>query len=88
MEESNHVHPANVHPANPEPLLGPEEIAELRSSLLAWYRVNRRDLPWRHTQDPYAIWVSEIILYHMVKQVLSFVVNLCANHDSPVISVS
>jgi A/G-specific adenine glycosylase len=30
--------------------------------LLAWYRRNRRDLPWRRTKDPYAIWVSEIML--------------------------
>jgi A/G-specific adenine glycosylase len=31
-------------------------------ALLAWYEVNRRDLPWRKTHDPYAIWVSEIML--------------------------
>ena len=31
-------------------------------TLLAWFRMNGRDLPWRHTQDPYAIWLSEIIL--------------------------
>ncbi|MBQ9492734.1 MAG: A/G-specific adenine glycosylase [Oscillibacter sp.] len=30
--------------------------------LLDWYRQNARDLPWRHTQDPYHIWVSEIML--------------------------
>lgn len=30
--------------------------------LLAWYRVNRRDLPWRRTKDPYRIWVSEVML--------------------------
>ena len=30
--------------------------------LLAWYRANRRDLPWRHTNDPYKIWLSEIML--------------------------
>ena len=30
--------------------------------LLAWYRENRRDLPWRHTTDPYRIWLSEIML--------------------------
>jgi A/G-specific adenine glycosylase len=30
--------------------------------LLAWYRRHRRPLPWRETQDPYAIWVSEIML--------------------------
>ena len=30
--------------------------------LLEWFDINRRDLPWRHTQDPYAIWLSEVIL--------------------------
>lgn len=30
--------------------------------LLHWFEENRRDLPWRHTHDPYKIWVSEIIL--------------------------
>jgi A/G-specific adenine glycosylase len=30
--------------------------------LLAWYERHRRDLPWRRTRDPYAIWVSEIML--------------------------
>jgi len=30
--------------------------------LLAWYLVHARDLPWRHTEDPYAIWISEIML--------------------------
>jgi A/G-specific adenine glycosylase len=30
--------------------------------LLAWYRANRRDLPWRRTTDPYAILVSEVML--------------------------
>jgi A/G-specific adenine glycosylase len=31
-------------------------------SLLAWYRRVARDLPWRRTRDPYAVWVSEIML--------------------------
>jgi A/G-specific adenine glycosylase len=30
--------------------------------LVAWYRRNGRDLPWRRTRDPYPIWVSEIML--------------------------
>ena len=34
----------------------------LRRALLAWYRRNRRELPWRRTSDPYAIWVSEVML--------------------------
>lgn len=39
-----------------------EKNAELRSALLAWYAANQRDLPWRRNKDPYAIWVSEIML--------------------------
>ena len=31
--------------------------------LLAWYRQNGRDLPWRKTRDPYAILVSEVMLH-------------------------
>lgn len=34
----------------------------IRAALLAWYRAERRDLPWRRTRDPYAIWVSETML--------------------------
>ncbi len=37
-------------------------IPDLRSHLLAWFDLHRRDLPWRRTHDPYAIWVSEIML--------------------------
>jgi A/G-specific adenine glycosylase len=31
-------------------------------ALLKWYGANGRDLPWRRTNDPYAIWLSEVIL--------------------------
>lgn len=37
-------------------------ILEFREDLLSWYRVNKRDLPWRHGSDPYKVWVSEIML--------------------------
>jgi A/G-specific adenine glycosylase len=37
-------------------------MRELRRALLSWYRKTRRDLPWRRTRDPYAIWVSETML--------------------------
>lgn len=33
-----------------------------RTRLLAWFRRRARDLPWRRTRDPYAIWVSEVML--------------------------
>jgi A/G-specific adenine glycosylase len=39
-----------------------EKIARVQGRLLAWYKHNRRDLPWRRNQNPYAIWVSEIML--------------------------
>ena len=34
----------------------------MRERLLAWFRENGRDLPWRGTRDPYAILVSEVML--------------------------
>ena len=38
-------------------------------TLLGWFRENGRELPWRQTRDPYAIWLSEIILQQtQVKQ--------------------
>jgi A/G-specific adenine glycosylase len=40
----------------------PAKIVLLRRKLLDWYAINRRALPWRRTRDPYAIWVSEIML--------------------------
>ncbi|MBF5042824.1 A/G-specific adenine glycosylase [Aggregicoccus sp. 17bor-14] len=36
--------------------------APLRAALLAWYDREKRDLPWRRTRDPYAIWLSEVML--------------------------
>lgn len=34
----------------------------MQEYLQNWYIQNKRDLPWRHTQDPYIIWLSEVIL--------------------------
>ncbi|MBQ8989085.1 MAG: A/G-specific adenine glycosylase [Prevotella sp.] len=43
--------------------------SDFASILLTWFRENGRDLPWRATHDPYAIWLSEIILQQtQVKQ--------------------
>ena len=39
-----------------------EKITSFREKLLAWYDANKRDLPWRKTQNPYKIWISEIML--------------------------
>jgi len=40
----------------------PSNKRTIRSKLLSWYQESARDLPWRHTQDPYKVWVSEIML--------------------------
>ncbi len=40
---------------------GPGDAA-LVDALCAWYERARRDLPWRRTRDPYAVWISEIML--------------------------
>ena len=37
-------------------------IRRIRAPLLRWYDAHRRDLPWRHSRDPYAIWISEAML--------------------------
>jgi A/G-specific adenine glycosylase len=39
----------------------PEREKNITINLLRWYDENKRDLPWRHTREPYAIWVSEIM---------------------------
>ena len=45
----------------------------LTQSLLDWYAKQGRDLPWRHLRDPYAIWVSEIMLQQtQVKTVIPY----------------
>ena len=36
--------------------------AALPEKLLPWYRENARDLPWRHSTEPYRVWISEIML--------------------------
>ena len=44
-------------------------MSDFANTLLTWFRDNGRELPWRETHDPYAIWLSEIILQQtQVKQ--------------------
>jgi A/G-specific adenine glycosylase len=44
------------------PLPEPAARRRFRRRLLAWYQINGRDLPWRRTDDPYHILVSEVML--------------------------
>lgn len=51
----------------------PPEVRRLVRASLQWFRRNARDLPWRRTHDPYAIWVSEIMLQQtQVKTVIPY----------------
>jgi A/G-specific adenine glycosylase len=47
---------------HPEGSLAGRRAQALARALAAWYEANARDLPWRRRRDPYAIWVSEIML--------------------------
>src|SRR5260370_19429644 len=37
-------------------------LHRMQTLLLGWFHKCKRDLPWRHTRDPYRIWLSEIML--------------------------
>jgi len=68
------------------------------SAIIHWYRQNKRDLPWRHTKDPYRIWLSEIILqqtrveqgmsyYHRFIQTYPRIKNLAAAREHDVLKL-
>jgi len=40
----------------------PDSLADLHTALITWFERSKADLPWRNTRDPYAIWLSEIML--------------------------
>src|ERR1035438_3318243 len=59
--------------ANSKPGIQNAKLQKLVPLLLDWFSQNARDLPWRRTRDPYAIWVSEIMLQQtQVKTVIPF----------------
>ena len=37
-------------------------MKEFSDKIISWYQINKRELPWRNSQDPYFVWLSEIIL--------------------------
>ena len=48
-------------------------VTKLVPALLDWFAVNAREMPWRKTRDPYAVWVSEIMLQQtQVKTVIPY----------------
>lgn len=56
------------------------QMADFTTLIQEWYRLNQRDLPWRHTNDPYKIWLSEVILQQTrVDQGLNYYLNFTRN---------
>ena len=39
-----------------------EDLKQIATPLVAWYRENKRELPWRRDKNPYHVWISEIML--------------------------
>ena len=48
--------------SDPAVFISPKALPEFTARLLAWFSRYGRDLPWRKTRDPYAIWISEMML--------------------------
>ncbi len=60
-------------PARKHHLVPARNVRPLVAPLLDWFVVHARDLPWRRSRDPYAVWVSEIMLQQtQVKTVLPY----------------
>src|SRR5690242_20076301 len=56
----------------------------LQLSLMTWYAACRRDLPWRKTRDPWAIWVSEVMLQQTrVETVIPYYERFLAQFPTP-----
>jgi A/G-specific adenine glycosylase len=50
-----------------------KKVEEILKALLPWFTEHARDLPWRRTRDPYAVWISEIMLQQtQVKTVIPY----------------
>ena len=62
MRPAVSTEPMDTTPPSPAGDLDAGEVAIVQTALLAWFEANRRDLPWRHTRDPYRVLVSEVML--------------------------
>jgi A/G-specific adenine glycosylase len=58
---------------NPQSAIRNPQLKRLVSLLIDWFSENARDLPWRRTRDPYAVWISEVMLQQtQVKTVIPY----------------
>ena len=68
-------------PARPQ--IHNKTIPAIRTALTTWFAVHQRKLPWRETRDPYAIWVSEVMLQQtQVKTVIPYFIDFMAAHPT------
>ena len=56
------LRPSPAHPLKAEREACPARDRRLAHALIRWFETHARDLPWRRTRDPYAIWISEVML--------------------------
>ena len=60
-----------------------ESILKISTKLINWYQHHKRDLPWRKTNDPYKIWLSEVMLQQTrVQQGLPYYLKFCEAYPS------
>ncbi len=65
------------------PGINAQTIIEIRKALADWFARHQRKLPWRETCDPYAIWVSEVMLQQtQVKTVIPYFLDFIAAHPT------
>lgn len=65
------------------PAIAKRSVSALQKALMDWYGKNSRTLPWRETRDPYAIWVSEVMLQQtQVKTVIPYFLDFMAAHPT------
>lgn len=58
------------------------DLQNFSKNIRKWYQVNKRDLPWRGTKDPFKIWLSEIILQQTrVSQGLNYYIKFINRFD-------
>jgi A/G-specific adenine glycosylase len=62
----------------------PPTLTTFRKTLLTWFEANRRDLPWRHTDDPWLILASEVMLQQtQVRRVIPKFEEFCRRWPTP-----
>ena len=72
-----------VTKAYPKTAWTSEQLTGFRASLAGWFKVTARDLPWRRSDDPYLIWMSEVLLQQTrVDQGLAYYEAFASNYPT------